>query len=75
MKHGEDRICSTAMALNTLLYTWTVRGELVADTPTAVRDVASKAGQWLTRNVLSGDFEAYCVTFSGSVKSMTVSQL
>lgn len=72
MKRGEDRICTTAMAVNTLLYTWTVGGEFIADTPTAVRDVTSKAGLWLSQNVLSGEYKPYSVTFSGSVKSVDV---
>ena len=75
MRHGEDRICTTAMAFNALLYSWTVDGRFISNTPPAVMDVLSRAGQWLAQNVFSGKFEPFCVTFSGSVKSYIVSVL
>ena len=61
------------MALNALLYSWTVNGGFIPETPAAVVDVASKAGQWLTQNVLSGKYKPYSITFSGSVKAYIVS--
>lgn len=61
------------MALNTLLYSWTVDGVFIPETPAAVVDVVSRASQWLVQNVLSDKYKPYSITFSGSVKSFDVS--
>ena len=66
VKHGEDRVCSTAMAINTLLYTWMVGNQLMLDTPKPVVDVVKNASLWLVKNAKKG--KPYNVFFSGSVK-------
>ena len=73
VSHGEDRIYSTAMAVNALLYTWTERGRLVADTPAMVTDTVTRACKWLLENSLSGKYKPYNAFFSGSVKALEVS--
>ncbi len=73
MKHGEDRIGSTAMAVNALLYTWTEKGHLLPTTPSAVKVLVSRASKWLVENTLTGEYKPYNVFFSGSVKSVDVS--
>lgn len=70
MKHGEDRVCSTSMAINALLYIWTSGGEFVSKVPGSVKEVVGNASLWLMANVKKG--KAYNVVFSGSVKSSEV---
>ena len=71
VNHAEDRICSTAMAVNTLLYIWTTGERFVSDVPTDVKDVVGNASLWLVKNAMKG--KAYNAVFSGSVKSGEVS--
>ena len=61
------------MAVNALLYTWTERGSLVADTPAMVTDTATRACKWLLENSLSGKYKPYNAFFSGSIKTEEVS--
>ncbi|XP_041377993.1 uncharacterized protein LOC121390277 [Gigantopelta aegis] len=72
---AEDRIFTTAMAVNCLIRTWTVfndmTGKLVwmKETPSKVIESASKATKWLTAFTLSGDYKPWNTFFSGSGKS------
>ena len=74
VNHGEDRICSTAMAVNALLYTWTEKGKLLPDVPDNVTKLVIGASEWLTQNTLSGQYKPFNAVFSGSVKTEDVSQ-
>lgn len=66
VKHGEDRVCSTAMAINTLLYTWMDGEVFISSVPEAVKEVVRNASLWLARNIKK--MKPYNVVFSGSVK-------
>lgn len=70
VKHGEDRVCSTAMAINTLLYTWMSGDEFISSVPKVVKEVVRNASLWLAKNVKKN--KPYNVVFSGSVKSEEV---
>lgn len=70
VERGEDRLCSTAMAINTLLYTWMEGDRWVPSVPSLVKDLVGNASLWLAKNVKQG--KAYNVVFSGSVKSSEV---
>ena len=72
MNRGEDRIFSTAMAVNVLLYTWMKGDTLLPETPAAVRETVDKAAQWLIKNSLSGKYKPWNAVFSGSVKGLPV---
>lgn len=70
VKHGEDRVCSTAMAINTLLYTWMDGEVFISSVPEAVKEVVRNASLWLARNIKK--MKPYNVVFSGSVKLVEV---
>ncbi|KAI8511578.1 hypothetical protein Bbelb_106780 [Branchiostoma belcheri] len=78
--HGEDRIFSTAQAVNTLLATWTVfnrtskRLSWINETPSDVKTLVSQAVSWLEKNTLSGRYKPYNAFFSGSTKGMSDSK-
>ena len=72
MKHGDDRIHSTAMAVNALFYTWTSRGQLLTDMPDNVKEIIDKACQWLTKYAVSFSFRPLNAFFSGSMKGPMV---
>ena len=72
MNHAQDRIFSTAMAVNVLLYTWMEGDALLAETPAAVMETVDKATKWLVENTLSGKYKPWNVVFSGSVKGTEV---
>ena len=72
MNHAQDRIFSTAMAVNILLYTWMEGDTLLAETPAAVVETVNKAAQWLIGDTLSGKYKPWNVVFSGSVKDFDV---
>ena len=59
-------MCSTAMAINTLLYTWMNGDEFISSVPRAVKEVVRNASLWLAKNVKKN--KPYNVVFSGSVK-------
>ncbi|KAL5014190.1 hypothetical protein ScPMuIL_008460 [Solemya velum] len=73
---GEDRIFTTAMAVNTLISTWTgfntSSNTLYWETgsPTNVKDLVSAAASWLNEMVLSGKFKPWNAFFSGSGKGL-----
>ncbi|XP_078678548.1 uncharacterized protein LOC144914514 [Branchiostoma floridae x Branchiostoma belcheri] len=75
--HGEDRIFSTAQAVNTLLATWTVfngtskRLSWINETPADVKTLVSEGVSWLEKNTLSGRYKPYNAFFSGSTKGMS----
>ena len=71
---AEDRLCSTAVAVNALLYTWTENQKLLPNTPQKVRTVINNASQWLVKHALSDKYKAFNVIFSGSVKTVDVSK-
>lgn len=75
VNHAEDRVCSTAVAVNALLYTWTANQKLNPSTPTDVGDTIVKACKWLLKNSLGGKYKSFNVLFSGSVKLEAVSPL
>ena len=69
---AQDRIFSTAMAVNILLYTWMTNDTLLPDTPATVKGIVDKASQWLIKNTLSGKYKPWNAIFSGSIKNLTV---
>lgn len=75
VNHGEDRIVSTAMAVNTLLYTWMDGDKLLPSAPSPVLKTVMNASEWLVRNTLSGKYKPFNVLFSGSVKTVDVSKI
>ena len=71
INRGDDRLSSTAMAVNALFYIWgniNRRGLLLPDTPDAVKDALMKSCRWLTLEALGGRLERMNAFFSGSVK-------
>ncbi|XP_035824372.1 uncharacterized protein LOC101854700 [Aplysia californica] len=74
---GEDRIFTTAMAANALLYTWTTYNDTVknvqwrAGVPQSVKDNVKGCVDWLTVNVLGINFDPWNAFFSGSYKGHT----
>ena len=71
INRGDDRLSSTAMAVNALFYIWgniNGRGLLLPDTPDAVKDALMKSCRWLAREALGGRLEQMNAFFSGSVK-------
>ena len=70
VKHGDDRICSTSMAINALFYSWTQHNKLLSTLPGNVRDVLIKSCHWLAKNVLSDRYQHMNAFFSGSVKTV-----
>ena len=75
VNHAQDRIFSTAMAVNALLYTWMEGDTLLAETPAAVVETVDKAARWLIENTLSGKYKPWNVVFSGSVKGLAVREV
>ena len=69
VNNAEDRIFSTAMAVNTLLYTWRDGTDLSAETPLTVSTTIQQLCGWLEKNTLSGEYKPYNAFFSGSVKN------
>jgi len=69
VNHAEDRIFSTAMAANTLFYSWREGIDLSLTTPPAVITTLQQLCDWLAINTLSGKYKPHNVFFSGSVKS------
>ncbi|KAJ8320068.1 hypothetical protein KUTeg_001655 [Tegillarca granosa] len=73
-ERGEDRIFTTAMAVNTLLTTWTVRDDgrkrLIweHDTPLKVFETVRQGANWLDKYSASGRYKPWNSFFSGSVK-------
>ena len=63
VKHGEDRLYSTALAINVLLYTWMEGDNFTPSVPSSVKSVVYKASQWLAKNIgkekASGAFFVY----------------
>lgn len=71
INRGDDRLSSTAMAVNALFYIWgNINGRelFLPDTPNAVKDALMKSCRWLTREALGGRLEQMNAFFSGSVK-------
>ncbi|XP_035678144.1 uncharacterized protein LOC118416935 [Branchiostoma floridae] len=75
--HGEDRIFSTAQAVNTLLATWTTFNRTskklvwIDETHSDVKTLVSQAVSWLEKNTLSGRYKTYNAFFSGSTKGLS----
>ncbi|CAH1265998.1 Hypp3286 [Branchiostoma lanceolatum] len=75
--HGEDRIFSTAQAVNTLLATWTTFNTTskklvwINETRADVKTLVSEAVSWLEKYTLSGRFKTYNAFFSGSTKGLS----
>ena len=69
--HDDDYLCSTAMAVNALLYTWMDGDRLSPDVPFQVKTVVVGASKWLMK--YAKQMPAKSVVFSGSVKSTEVS--
>ena len=69
VNRGDDRISSTAMAVNALFYIWAnAGGVLLPNTPEPVTYTLLMACHWLADNALSDKLEHMNVFFSGSVK-------
>ncbi|XP_065912009.1 uncharacterized protein [Dysidea avara] len=60
----EDRIFSTSMAANALLYIWRDGFKLSPDTQPAVRTIIQQLCGWLINNTLSGKYKLYNGFFS-----------
>ncbi|KAK3575711.1 hypothetical protein CHS0354_022342 [Potamilus streckersoni] len=77
VEYGEDRLYTTAMAINALLTTWTVYDDknksLVwdADTPEEVQFTLAKSANFLQNYVLNSDLKPWNAFFSGSIKGPT----
>ena len=69
--HKDDCLCSTAMAVNTLLYTWTDGDQLSPDIPFQVKMVVAGASKWLIK--YAKRMPAKCVVFSWPVHDLEVS--
>ncbi|KAK3583466.1 hypothetical protein CHS0354_025598 [Potamilus streckersoni] len=75
-KRAEDRIFSTAMAVNSLIYTWTIFDgkdrHLVwdIDTPDRVKTMTARAVDWLNIHTLLGEYKPWNTFFSGSGKGI-----
>ncbi|XP_012938109.1 uncharacterized protein LOC101859330 [Aplysia californica] len=73
---GEDRIFTTAMAANALLYTWTEYNDKTgkcqwADVPENVRETIAGCINWLTHHTLDGNYDPWNAFFSGSAKGFS----
>ncbi|KAK6175567.1 hypothetical protein SNE40_014002 [Patella caerulea] len=73
---GDDRIFTTAMAVNTLISTWSIFDDKSSklfwkkDVTLNVKDVISKCVNWLVKYTLSDDFKPWNCFFSGSGKGI-----
>lgn len=71
---GEDRIFSTAQAVNTLLYTWTFYDQTSkklhwkTNVSNTLKEMIRSSVIWLTKNVLDKNIKPLNSFFSGSVK-------
>ncbi|KAK3602722.1 hypothetical protein CHS0354_017165 [Potamilus streckersoni] len=76
-RYGEDRLFTTAMAINALISTWTVYNEKTKsliwddDTPAEVHTVIEKSANFLINNVLDSSLKPWNAFFSGSIKGPT----
>ncbi|RUS78409.1 hypothetical protein EGW08_013823, partial [Elysia chlorotica] len=84
IERHEDRIFTTAMGANALLYTWTIYDDhtgkmlalrnqrlplfLFSDTPAEVQSLITGTINWLSEYTLSGQYKPWNAFFSGSVK-------
>ncbi|XP_059145509.1 uncharacterized protein LOC131932596 [Physella acuta] len=72
--HAEDRIFTTAMAANALMYTWSVYDEKTKtshwkdDIPPQVLTTITGCINWLMEHTTDGKYEPWNVFFSGSAK-------
>ncbi|KAL3861277.1 hypothetical protein ACJMK2_007320 [Sinanodonta woodiana] len=77
VKYAEDRLYTTAMAVNALITTWTVYDEKTKsliwdkDTPTEVHHTIEKSANFLVNNVLDSNLKPWNAFFSGSIKGPT----
>lgn len=77
LKRAEDRIFTTAMAANALLYTWTSLNNTTKriqwrdNTPDSVRHTVQGCINWLSEHVLGLEFKPWNAFFSGSFKGPT----
>ena len=69
--HKDDCLCSTAMAVNTLLYTWTDGDRFSPDVPFQVKRVVVGASKWLMK--YAKQMPAKCAIFSWPVLDGKVS--
>ncbi|RUS77973.1 hypothetical protein EGW08_014282 [Elysia chlorotica] len=74
LNRGEDRIFTTAMAINALVYTWTdydkstKKSSWKAGVPDVVKEVVAGSAEWLHKHATSGQYEPWNAFFSGSMK-------
>jgi len=77
LNRAEDRMFTTSMAANALLYTWTTVNETTREvrwrpkTPEIVKRTVKGMVDWLTANVLGEDFDPSNAFFTGSGKGPT----
>jgi hypothetical protein len=76
LNSAEDRLFSTAMAMNALLDTWTQNGgscqrKWLANTPSDVQNVVNMAASWLNTFILGNKYLPENAFFSGSMKDMS----
>lgn len=68
--YAEDRLFSTAVAVNALLNIWTDQHQWLSNTPDAVKTDVSSAVAFLKSNILTTHYRKDNAFFSGSVKGM-----
>ncbi|KAK3776415.1 hypothetical protein RRG08_023768 [Elysia crispata] len=74
VKNYEDRMFTTAMGANALLYTWTIfdpstgKCHYREETPQKVKTLINGIINWLSEYTLSGHFKPWNAFFSGSMK-------
>ncbi|GFR98165.1 hypothetical protein ElyMa_002763500 [Elysia marginata] len=77
VKNYEDRMFSTAMAANALLYTWTIfdpntgKAHYRPEIPLKVQFLITGTINWLSEYTLSGKYKPWNAFFSGSMKGNT----
>jgi hypothetical protein len=75
LNRGQDRIFTTAIATNGLIFAWTYYDAVAmkyfwkAETPSSVRQIVQGSIAWLRQYGLDGGFDPWNAFFSGSVKS------
>jgi len=60
------------MAVNALLYIWTLGSEFIMGASDEVVGTITNASQWLVKHSLSGQYKDFNAVFSGSVKTVEV---
>ncbi|KAH9489150.1 hypothetical protein Btru_052324 [Bulinus truncatus] len=76
LNRGEDRIFTTAMAANALIYTWSIYDQTTGKshwrlgTPGSVLKTITGCVTWLTEHTLDDNYDPWNAFFSGSAKDV-----